>query len=171
MDNTIKYLKIDNEYLREEIKKLKKEVKSLRCSEVSVEDHQKVCDFLNNQAEEYIKKYQEAREENEKLRHQGLRLMKRLEEYDYQFDWTDEKRKLNDEIEKLKEDIETSEDNVMNITEERDEYFGETEKLKEENKYLNNRYKNAIKIIDATSAYDIDLDCDNEVDDYLEGLL
>ena len=122
---------------------IKKEVKSLRCSEVSVEDHQKVCDFLNNQAEEYIIKYQEAREENEKLRHQGLRLMKRLEEYDYQFDWTDEKRKLNDE----------------------------NEKLKEENKYLNNRYKNAIKIIDATSAYDIDLDCDNEVDDYLEGLL
>tara|TARA_R100001443_G_scaffold25841_1_gene38910 strand:- start:33 stop:500 length:468 start_codon:yes stop_codon:yes gene_type:complete len=146
----IKRMKEENEecmkMLREndeEIKNLKKEVKSLRCSEVSVEDHQKVCDFLNNEAEEYKKKYQEAREENEKLRHQGLRLMKRLEEYDYQFDWTDEKRKLNDENEKLKED----------------------------NKYLNNRYKNAIKIIDATEAYDIDLDCDNEVDDYLEGLL
>lgn len=39
---------------------------------------------------------------------------------------------LQKENEKLKEDIETSEDNVMNITEERDEYFGETEKLKEE---------------------------------------
>ena len=45
------------------------------------------------------------------------------------------------------------------------------DELKEENEYLNNRYKNAIKIIDATEAYDIDLDCDNEVDDYLEGLL
>ena len=47
----------------------------------------------------------------------------------------------------------------------------EFRKIKEENEYLNNRYKNAIKIIDATEAYDIDLDCDNEVDDYLEGLL
>lgn len=108
----IKRLKEENEGLYrmlrendEEIKNLKKEVKSLRCSEVSVEDHQKVCDFLNNQAEEYIKKYQEAREENEKLRHQGLRLMKRLEEYDYQFDWTDEHIKLNDENLKLKEEI------------------------------------------------------------------
>ena len=49
--------------------------------------------------------------------------------------------------------------------------YDEIKKLKEENEYLNNRYKNAIKIIDATAAYDIDLDCDNEVDDYLEGLL
>tara|TARA_R100000963_G_C4637659_1_gene101578 strand:+ start:1367 stop:1666 length:300 start_codon:yes stop_codon:yes gene_type:complete len=44
------------------------------------------------------------KEEYDELRHQSLRLMKRLEEYDYGFDWTVEHRKLNDENLKLKED-------------------------------------------------------------------
>ncbi len=146
MDNTIKYLKIDLREAREEIKKLKEEVKSLRCSEVSVEDHQKVCDFLNNEAEEYKKKYQEARDE--------LRIYKMTaDEY-------------SDVFVKVGELVENT--NLPRIGE---QLVIEFRKIKEENEYLNNRYKNAIKIIDATSAYDIDLDCDNEVDAYLEGLL
>jgi uncharacterized protein YukE len=149
----IKRMKEENEecmkMLREndeEIKNLKKEVKSLRCSEVSVEDHQKVCDFLNNEAEEYKKKYQEARDE--------LRIYKMTaDEY-------------SDVFVKVGELVENT--NLPRIGE---QLVIEFRKIKEENEYLNNRYKNAIKIIDATSAYDIDLDCDNEVDDYLEGLL
>ncbi len=66
----------------------------------------------------------EVLEENEKLKEQidelekqGLRLMKRLEEYDYQFDWTDEHRKLNDEKMELKEQIDEFEEDFKPLHE------------------------------------------------------
>ena len=53
-----------------------------------------------------VEELQLLKEENEKLEKQGLRLIKRLEEYDYEFDWTVEHRKLNDENMALKEENE-----------------------------------------------------------------
>ena len=123
--------------LKEENEKLKKEVKSLRCSEVSVEDHQKVCDFLNNEAEEYKKKYQEKVEENKKLKGECK------ENFDETHKWM----------------------GLMNGYREK---WGEAQK---ENEDLNNTLRNAIKIIDATSSYDVDLSCDESVDNYLESFL
>ena len=74
----------------------------------------------------------------------------------------DEKTYAN--IKRLKEENEE----LMNMLRENDE---EIKNLKKENEDLNNRYMNAIKIIDSTSAYDVDLSCDESVDNYLESLL
>ena len=48
---------IDFKELQKENEELKEEIKNLKRETISREEHQKVCDFLNNQAEEYIKKY------------------------------------------------------------------------------------------------------------------
>ena len=53
-----------------------------------------------------VEELQLLKEENKELEKQGLRLIKRLEEYDYEFDWTVEHRKLNDENMALKEENE-----------------------------------------------------------------
>ena len=45
------------EELEKENEKLKEEIKNLKRETISREEHQKVCDFLNNEAEEYKKKY------------------------------------------------------------------------------------------------------------------
>ena len=53
--------------------------------------------------------------------------------------------KLRKEIVDLKENLEVSEDNVMNITAERDELGGEIEKLKEENVILRDQVNTCVK--------------------------
>jgi len=119
--------------LTKENEKLKKRIE---------EDHVAVPTFLIQDM------YHDAKEENEKLKEQNhiyIQVAKSLqdeikglrEKLDARppaarAELEEQIRLLGEENEKLKEDIETSEDNVMNITKERDEYFGETGELEEE---------------------------------------
>ena len=54
-ENTEQYCEIIN--LQGENEKLKEEIKNLKRETISREEHQKVCDFLNNEAEIYKAKY------------------------------------------------------------------------------------------------------------------
>ena len=59
--------------------------------------------------------------------------------------FSDTQDENEEEIKNLKENLEVSEDNVMNITAERDELGGEIEKLKEENVILHDQVNTCVK--------------------------